>query len=128
MPNFVKISSHIKKFFIQELNSDRSVPTNEPLLGIKRTWTKFQKDISKTEGPVHVYTAGRVDEWIYIYRIYPGYRYCLCTKVAFSYSGSRSVMLKSISTSNESTCFGRKWELLLNIISIYSNAFVITVL
>ena len=54
MPNFVKISRKMKKFFIQALDfgpsvclvvicySDPiSVPTNEELLGKKRTCAKF---------------------------------------------------------------------------------------
>ena len=53
MPNFVKILRQIKKFPIQELDSDRSVcmaaicysgPTNEQLLSEKKAGTKFQID------------------------------------------------------------------------------------
>ena len=70
MPNFMKIPRRMKEFSIQALYSDRSVcmaaiccrhpisaiPTNEQLLGEKRTCTKFQFDISKTQGLVRVYT------------------------------------------------------------------------
>ena len=75
MPNCVKIPRQMKEFSIQTLDSDCSVcmaaicysgpisavPTNEQLLGKKKTCSKFQIDISKTEGLVRVYTDGRTD-------------------------------------------------------------------
>ena len=75
MPNIVNISRRMKKFSIQTLDSDCSVymaaicysdpisavPTNEQLLGEKKKCSKFQIDISKTEGLVRVYTDGQTD-------------------------------------------------------------------
>ena len=57
----------MEKFSIQELDFDRlvcmaaifysgtAVPKNEQLLEEKRTYAKFQTNISKTEGLVRVY-------------------------------------------------------------------------
>lgn len=67
MPNFTQ------KFFMQALYSDRSVcmtaicysqsilvvPTNAQLLKEKKTCAKLRIDISKTEGPVRIYTDRR---------------------------------------------------------------------
>ena len=75
MPNFVKIPRQMKEFSVQTLDSDCSVymaaicysgpisavPTNEQLLCKKKTCSKFQIDISKTEGLVRIYTDGRTD-------------------------------------------------------------------
>ena len=75
MPNFVKIPRQIKEFPIRTLDSDCSVcmaaicysgpisavPTTEQLLGEKKKCSKFQIDISKTEGLVRVYTDGQKD-------------------------------------------------------------------
>ena len=71
MPNFFKISRQIKKLSIQTLDSIIQLPcyscpisavlANEQLLGEKRTFEKFQINISKNEGLVRilVYTDGQ---------------------------------------------------------------------
>ena len=78
MPNFVKFSRLLKKFSIQVLDSDRSVcmsaicysgpisavTTNEQLLMEKSMYSKFQNDISKTEGLVRVHTDRQTERAI----------------------------------------------------------------
>ena len=60
MPNFVKISYQIKRFYIQELEwSDSATFTHKKLLGKKRCLFGFQIDISKTERIACVYTERR---------------------------------------------------------------------
>ena len=70
MPNFLKISRQMKKFFIQELGFNRSVfrqlyPIEaryrqfRQLLVEQKTWAKFQIDNSRIEGLARVYTDRR---------------------------------------------------------------------
>ena len=71
----MKISCQITKFFIQALDSDRSVcmaakcyscpisvvPTNEQFILKKRMCANFHIDVLKTERLVHVYTGEQTD-------------------------------------------------------------------
>ena len=75
MKNFVEISRQMKNVSIQGLVFERSVrmaaisynspisavPTNEQLLGEKKTCAKFQIGTSKTERVVRVYKDGQTD-------------------------------------------------------------------
>ncbi len=45
-----------------------AIPTNEQLLGEKRTCAKFQINISRSEGLIRVYTDGHdtIDSFVYL--------------------------------------------------------------